>query len=87
MPILHWEASTARGKKSTLTVTRGETMRTYTLGEIARACQLGTSTLSRLFNGQRTGRVQTLARIAPVLRVSIDVLNRYLQTKRPFARR
>jgi transcriptional regulator with XRE-family HTH domain len=50
--------------------------------EIARETGTTTGYISLLFRGQRSARSETLAKIAKVLKVSLDDLHQYLTVKR-----
>lgn len=55
----------------------------HSLRTIAEGAGLSYSEVSRVLNGQRTGRLQTLAKIAAHLGLTLDALNAYLITQRP----
>lgn len=55
----------------------------HSMRSIATGAGLSPSEVSRIMNGQRTGRPQTLVKIAAVLGLTLDALYAYLTPLRP----
>lgn len=69
--------------RGSIVVRHGGRETRHSMRTIAAGAGLSPSEVSRVMNGQRTGRLQTLAKIAAVLGLSLDALNTYLTTQRP----
>jgi transcriptional regulator with XRE-family HTH domain len=82
--VLTYYPALRPGMRARVRITRqwGETVEDYTIGAVARAAKLDTSTVSRIFAGGRVGKVQTLERIASAVDVSLDVLYQHLTATR-----
>lgn len=54
----------------------------YHIRQIALGTGLDVSTVSRILTGERTGRIQTISRLAQYFGLSLTTLNQYLETLR-----
>jgi transcriptional regulator with XRE-family HTH domain len=70
-------------ESGSVVVRRGAQETRHSMRTIALGTGLSISEVSRVLNGQRVGRVQTLTKLAAHLGVTLDTLNAYLIPRRP----
>ena len=81
------EDAPSRGQATVIWVHRlGLPPVAHTLTGIAHGTGLSVSGVALVMGGRRTGRLETLKRIAKQLNVSLDLLSQFLATQRPDGR-
>lgn len=83
-PIITREDPDRRGQSAVIRVQRRASglVYEYSIRMIAQGSGLSPAAVTRILRGQRTGKIQTLDKIAVYLGISLDSLNRYLSTQR-----